>query len=116
MVNELVRKVSNNYDKFISDRRSRQQDYFHVGTTKEEMNAHYNLITKEELTGEHKRKRFNFKNPLDFDKDSVFDHKNIHIVLIYLVLVHNLHIHLLFPIPKHLTYFHILLVLDKSPL
>ena len=49
VVNELVRKVSNNYDKFISDRRSRQQDYFHVGTTKEEMNAHYNLITKEEV-------------------------------------------------------------------
>lgn len=49
VVNELVRKVSNNYDKFISDRRSRQQDYFHVGTTKEEMDAHYNLITKEEV-------------------------------------------------------------------
>ena len=32
-----------------------------------------NLITKEELTGEHKRKRFNFKNPLDFDKDKLFD-------------------------------------------
>lgn len=32
-----------------------------------------NLITKEELTGEYKRKRFNFKNPLDFDKDKLFD-------------------------------------------
>lgn len=32
-----------------------------------------NLITKEELTGITKRKRFNFKNPLDFDKDKLFD-------------------------------------------
>ena len=32
-----------------------------------------NLITKEELTGISKRKRFNFKNPLDFDKDKLFN-------------------------------------------
>ena len=32
-----------------------------------------NLITNEELTGIKKKKRFNFKNPLDFDKDKLFD-------------------------------------------
>ena len=48
-INSLVKNVTSNYEKYQSDKKSRKQDYFHVGTSKEDKEAYYNLITKEEV-------------------------------------------------------------------
>lgn len=48
-VNKLVEEVVYNYNKYYRDKQSRKDDFHHVGTSREEIKAYEELITKEEI-------------------------------------------------------------------
>ncbi len=48
-VEEILSRVIYNYNKCMSDKKTREEDFFHVGTSKEYMQSYYDLITKEEV-------------------------------------------------------------------